>query len=344
MKNLLLLLVVLLYPAYLTAQDISAESRAGLDLVKPGVRNDAPSKGLEFIYGIRPGFDLGDAASDAGGQAISRFENWTIKLKAPIVYKPKDFKFILGVAYNYEKYFLEDGIVPASDFYATLDGDALKSTRLTAYLAKLFDSKIYAVARLEAAYNGNYDGIVKVDPRYQILRAALIMGYKPNDDEEFGVGGFVNSTFRRTTVWPFLMYNRTFNDKWGFESVIPVRLLARYNHKEGSLFYGGLEYVSREHSVDLLNNFGIDEPRLENLFFRRQSIQINVEWQRLLTGWIWLKAKFGYNYNLDSQIFRPDEVALDPRARYGLPATNGVVGRIGLFLSPSKKMMEKTGN
>ena len=342
MKNLLCLCCCL-FAVHVSGQDLNSDARSGLNLVKPGVRNDSPSKGLEVIYGVRPGFDLGDSET-VGTQPISHFDNLTVKLKIPVVYKPKDFKAVIGVAYNYEKYLL-DNDAAVDVFYRELDNDALKSVRATAYLAKMFDSKIYTVLRLEAAYNGNYDKFVNYDEQYRILRAALIVGYKPSADTEYGFGGFVNNTFRRTTVWPILMFNKTFNDKWGFESVIPVRLLLRYNQNEGSLFYFGTEFASREHSLDILNSFGLEEVRETNIYFRRQSVQLNVEWQKQITGWVWFKAKAGFNYNLDTGIFQAELIGDDPReATVRLPAGHGPVGRIGLFLSPPKKMLEKAGN
>ena len=340
MKNLFYLLLITLLPLSAAAQDLNSDSRSGLNLVKPGVRNDSPSKGLEVIYGVRPGFDLGDAET-VGTQPISHFDNLTVKLKIPVIFKPEDFKAVLGIAYNYEKYLL-DNDAAVDVFFKELDNDALKSVRATAYLAKLFDSKIYTVLRLEAAYNGNFDKFVNFDEQYRIMRAALIVGYKPSEDVEYGFGGFVNQTFRRTTVWPIIMFNKTFNDKWGFESVVPVRLLFRYNQSENSLFYFGTEFASREHSLDILNSFGLNEVRETNIFFRRQSVQLNAEWQKQLVGWIWLKAKIGFNYNLDTGIFQADLIGDDPReATARLPAQHGPVGRIGLFLSPPKSMMEK---
>ena len=340
MKNLFTALLILVFAGVAHAQDLNSESRSGLNLVKPGVRNDGPSKGLEVIYGVRPGFDLGDSET-VGAQPISHFDNLTVKLKIPVVYKPKDFKAVIGVAYNYEKYLL-DNDAAVDPFYRELDNDALKSVRATAYLAKMFDSKIYTVLRLEAAYNGNYDKLVNYDEQFRALRAALIVGYKPSEDVEYGFGGFVNNTFRRTSIWPILMFNKTFNDKWGFESVVPVRLLFRYNQNEGSLFYFGTEYASREHSLDILNQFGLDEVRETNIYFRRQSAQLNVEWQKHLFSWVWMKAKVGFNYNFNTQVYQPDEPTFDPREPNALlPVEHGPVGRIGIFLSPPRTMLEK---
>ena len=338
--NTQLTCLLLLLTVALSAQDLTSDTRSGLNFVKPGVTNDGPTKGLEVIYGVRPGFDLGDAET-VGAQPISHFDNLTVKLKVPIVYKPQSFKAIVGIAYNYEKYLL-DNDAAVDPFYRELDNDALESVRATAYLAKMFDGNWYSVLRLEAAYNGNYDKFVNYDEQYRILRAALIMGYKPSDDVEYGFGGFVNNTFRRTSIWPILMYNKTFNDKWGFESVIPVRLLFRYNQAPNSLFYFGTEYASREHSLDILNQFGLESVRETNIFFRRQSVQLNVEWQRQLYSWIWMKAKVGFNYNLNTQVYQPDEPTFDPREPNALlPAEHGPVGRIGIFLSPPKSMMDK---
>ncbi|MFC7666266.1 DUF6268 family outer membrane beta-barrel protein [Hymenobacter humi] len=64
-------------------------------------------------------------------------------------------------------------------------------------------------------------------------------GWKRSPNFSWGVGFQYGYTFGRLSLYPAVIYNRTFNSRWGVEALFPARVTARYNISQSSILYAG---------------------------------------------------------------------------------------------------------
>ncbi|MEN0007006.1 MAG: DUF6268 family outer membrane beta-barrel protein [Bacteroidota bacterium] len=306
-----------------------------LSFSKPGVLNKSRSKGLEITRGYSSGFSMFDRSrsNDAIGQSqVDYVTSFRAKLKIPLLNKPS-FKLLLGYEYADETYHFGQITGGQSSIFQGLDGNTLKSTRYTFYATKSFTEKYYAVFRARASFNGDYDGMANFDHRYAIYSGIAAFGKKVSDSKEWGIGVSYSTGFRNTRIIPFLVYNQTFNDKWGLEAILPLQVMGRYNYSPKTLLLFGGEFTSNAYSVDLQQ-----APQdLASVFhIRHASIDASVTLQQQIVPWIWLQAKGGYQLPFSTAV----ENTLQPELDFNATRGNNFFLRVGLFLSPPDKFMK----
>lgn len=322
MKELLISLGILMTFS-LGAQDISQTLVAenNVHFCKPGVSKQSPGKGLLASYMTYPNFELTPPNTENESE-VSHNERLNFKLKIPCI-NINGMKFLVGFQYMRERYNFSE-IEPANyPLFDRLNTVSLKTARAALYFSKSLDETKYISFRVGTTYSGDYDKFVKIEKRYAIYRAVGLLGIKKSEDLEYGFGLLYTQSFRRTIALPFGFYNRTFNDKWGIEFAIPVRLLGRYNIKDGSMILFGAEYVSRSYSID------VPQPESEVFHFRRSAIEFSASWQQRFTNWTWMEFKLGYALNRNSKI-KDVAAGIDSK----INPTNGIFGTVSFFISP----------
>lgn len=330
MRLISLFVLTILLPILVKAQDFPTPI-IGHAFCKPGVENASPGKGLSIQYIRHPNYELtsGFKLEDNRRRSdVERKERLDAKLKIPLLNKD-EWKALIGLYHSFEKYTF-DYIAPPNNYYFNaIDDQMLKRTRATAFLFKALDSRNYLALRLGASFNGNYEGLVQFDNRYAVYRAALVWGFKKTNDKELGIGLLMNKSFRRTAVYPFLIYNRTFNEKWGIESVLPVKISLRRNLNEESLLLASAEYWSSAYSMDIVPN---EASRVVDFHFKSSAMHFYVDWQnRLLSNWTWTSLKLGYAWNFDSRF-----INTETDQNFNAFPSHSIFVSVGFFLSPPK--------
>lgn len=115
---------------------------------------------------------------------------------------------------------------------------------------------------------------------------SAIFGWKKSDYRMLGIG--VSRTYRlgRPIIVPIVLYNKTFNDHWGVETLLPARAHVRYNLSPNSLLMAGYELEGQQY--DLQSN---------NLFLQRGEIKPRLVFEKKLIGSFWMSAQLGYRLN-----------------------------------------------
>lgn len=144
---------------------------------------------------------------------------------------------------------------------------------------------IIVQGNIESAFTpdeGNIDNIKQSIFYY----GSAFYGWKKGDYRMVGVG--LSRTYRlgRPLIVPVLLYNRTFNDHWGIEAVLPARAHVRYNFSTNSMLLGGYELEGQQ--VDLVNS---------NNFLQRGEIKPRLVFEQRLKGFFWLSLQAGYRVN-----------------------------------------------
>jgi hypothetical protein len=93
---------------------------------------------------------------------------------------------------------------------------------------------------------------------------------------------------------PLLMLNKTFNDKWGLEMLLPARAHVRYNFSPQSLLLAGFEIEGNSYRM-LTEPDAVFEKGISHL--RRSELKFRMIYEKKLFGFVWISVQAGYRYN-----------------------------------------------
>lgn len=320
---------------HLPGEEETEIAKEPLSLCKPGVLNKSRSKGLLLEYGLNGGYNYtvqNEFVQSNNNSEVEYSNNFKAKVKVPII-NATGLKLLAGYEYEVEKLYFDEINGLESNVFESLDGKRLKTNKFTLYGSKSLNDKHYAIFRVRVAYNGDFEAWNDFDNRYATYSAAGIFGVKPNDNLEWGIGLTYSNNPERTRVLPFLIYNRTFNDKWGLETVLPVQIYGRYNANKDCILLFGSEFRSKNYSVDLNTN----AQALSSTYnFRHAEILFQTSLEQHLFSWVWLNVKAGYQLPLRSRF---NNVTL-PEYSFRAKPGGQPYFRIGLFLSPSSNAVK----
>ncbi len=339
----ILLLTLLLIGRQAAAQETTTRD-TNIDTTEyasPGVEGMGKPRGIVISYERLPGFDIESESEDPrlgnGEGRIRRHNQFGIRALAPIVNKPQT-KVVLGFDYELEEFNFEGLNESSYSLYRYLEDKNLKSIGLqVAYLHSLNERNFYLI-RVKGELNGDYtrDDISISD--YLKATVDVAYGWKKSPYYSIGVGLQLGYTFGRQRVYPGILYNRTFNPKWGVESIFPANARLRYNANEKTLFYAG--YRLEGGSYDIF----ADETELaqfNEIELRRTDIKGLLRMEREIYDFLWFAVEGGFRQYYRHRIF--DEVgSTDVLIKNDL-AGAGYVG-VEVFVVPPRKLLEKSKN
>jgi len=316
-----------LKPSYFP-EDISIKYEEPICYCQPGVVNKSRSKGVVINYGrFSSGNYLPEAPNSTPFTAsdLNAFNHLEFKIKIPVLVKERT-KVLLGYSYFRERYNFETITDSFSETLTTLDNTTLKSNGFSAIFSHSISAKNYIAFRYKYSMNGNYDGWLKVDGRNAIHNFMGMYGFKKSELFEWGVGILFSKNFRRTSGLPFVLYNRTFNDKWGIEAVFPANVFLRHNIDDLTISAIGIEYASKSFRLDVEDLTGTPL----DYAYNHSEILLSLKVERHISSWVWANIKVGYQYNFDSEF--ESKSNLTPNFQADLQS--GLFFQVGFFLSP----------
>ncbi|TAF31790.1 MAG: hypothetical protein EAZ57_11010 [Cytophagales bacterium] len=184
-------------------------------------------------------------------------------------------------------------------FSSVVENTPLRTSALGFLVFKPLSVKHFIIVQAEAALNGTYD-FNDTSPDFGALKysAAALFGWKFNDYTNFAIGAVRTYRGGRLLHLPALLYNKTFNDRWGLEMLLPARAMVRYNFSAKSLVTAGFEVEG--HSYRLQTSNTATSPKLE---LRRSEVRFRLGWDKALTDFIWLNlqggVRYGYRFDID---------------------------------------------
>lgn len=308
------------------------------EYASPGVRGMGKPRGVVVSYERLPQFDIDSESDDPSighGQGhIRRHNKFSVRALAPVMNKPRT-KLILGIEYELEE-FNFDGLTESSyALYRYLEDKNLKSVGLQlAYLHSLNQRNFYLI-RVKGELNGDYthDDVNIAD--YFKATVDVAYGWKKTPDYSIGIGFQWGYVFGRQRIYPGILYNRTFNPKWGVESIFPANARLRYNANEKTLFYAGYRLEGGSY------NLYVDEPPLskfKDLELRRTDIKGLLRMEREIYDFLWFAVEGGFRQYYRHRLF--DEVGSRDELIKNDLAGAGYVG-VELYLVPPRRFTEK---
>ncbi len=338
MQRILLLIVFLIVQIGLLAQtkpnffpediNLNTDEVELRCFCEPGVRYKSRTKGLEITYGALTNSEFQPEEPTILTRPYSSFQNqqqFKFDLKFPLLNK-ESIKIFLGYRYFSEFYQFDEIGIDFTETFTALDRSNLKSNSLMGIIVKPINESQYLVGRFSYSSNGNYEGWMNWDEKYTIYSGLAAFTVKPTDFFEWGVGLNVSKSFRRTSLIPFLIYNRTFNERWGMEAIFPGFVFGRYNINPYNILLFGVEYESRSYRLGVPNRSVQDFDYAIN----RSSFQSSIRLEHRFAPWVWANFKFGYQLNFSTDFESKNVLA----PSFLVEPTNSLFLNVGIFLSP----------
>ncbi len=290
----------LLGACLLSAQDLPTP---GSLFAKPGTKNSTPTRGIGIEYERHPNYEMEGGADEAGNNLVNdveRRERMEARIGIPFILKD-NFR-VLGTLYHSRERYVFSDLDPSNFAFQAIDNTTLKRGRATLHVLGSLGEHHYLAFRGDISSNGAYEKFVDFDSRYLVYRGAVAFGFKRRDGyEDLAFGLMYSNGFARNLVYPFIVYDRTFDDRWGIETLLPLKASLRYNFSPTNMLLLTSEYRSFAYSLDLMPN-GATDP--QHYIFKSSGVQFYLDWQsRFLTSLTWFSLRTGYAWNFDSRFF-----------------------------------------
>lgn len=309
--------------------DLNSQGEGIKCFCQPGLENTSRSRGLTLRYGWINNSEFQDNKLLAGDSPteIDKLRLLSLDVKIPLFIRD-DLKVLAVYEYSTEKYELGSISETNREIFSFLDNELLRGNDYGLIVSKSFNEDSYAVAYLKYTAKGNYDTWTSFDPDYAIYKARLFYGKKPNDTFEWGLGLNFTSSFRRTIAIPFVVINKNWNNKWGFESVLPAFANVRYNLNPRTIFLSGFQVAGSTFRMKIPN---------ENTTLPQYDFSVNhseLRWtlrvERRIVPWVWVGAQTGYQYNLNTQFEAKNTISPE----FDVQPRNSPYFSVSLFISP----------
>lgn len=232
---------------------------------------------------------------------VNTFGGFRLGVNTPVVSRSN---FILNLGLTYWNTRVALGNPERS---ANLFGNlkALNSAGINATVFKPFNNKNFLIVQANADLNGNYRSFDALDTKGLTFSGIAIYGWKKDDNLMWGLG--VSRTYRAGQVLhiPVILYNRTFNQKWGVEAVLPAKAHVRRNFSPSSYLMAGYEIEG--------NAYYLGNPSNTPLHLRRGELKPRIIFEQKITGFIWLSAQAGLRYNWRFNAFNSQNPTKDQK-------------------------------
>ncbi|WP_242926503.1 DUF6268 family outer membrane beta-barrel protein [Pontibacter vulgaris] len=334
----ILLLTLLLITWHATAQTTEHHQVDTVTYAGPGVEGQPRPRGIVIKYERLPGFDIESESDDPrignGEGRVRRHNKFSASVGAPLINRPQT-KLIIGFNYELEEFNFEDISETSYSLYRYLEDKNLKSVGLQLAYQHSIDSRKFYLIRAKGELNGDYtrDDINISD--YFKGTIDLAYGWSLSPYYSIGVGVEYGWVFGRQRIYPGILYNRTFNDKWGVEAIFPAAVRVRRNVDEKTYLYAGyrLEGGSYDIFADAteLQQFGEIE-------LRRTDIKGLLRMEREIYDFVWFAVEGGFRQYYRHRVFE-EPGDKDELIKNDL-AGAGYIG-VELYLVAPRKWMEK---
>ncbi|WP_210518343.1 hypothetical protein [Hymenobacter terricola] len=303
-----------------------------------------PSKGLIVKYERIPG-NFSIRSSGVGGVPdyrtdVSKNANLVIKAYAPLLNHPH-LKLVLGLNYDRQEYqFREPATSDQYGLYGNIENKGLSIIGAQLAVIRPVDAVHWYLFRTKTELNGDYNSDELDINNYLKVTSEFIYGWKRSSTFAWGLGVQLGYVLGRQSIYPVLVYNRTFNPRWGVEALFPARVLVRRNLSPTSLLFAGYEVVSNNYNLKLRNTFPTpNNPAVRALELRQIDVKFRLRYEHELLSFLWTGVEAGYRYNYEFNAFDRTDNTRDRIINSQLGGTP--YASLDLFIVPPRKLLQK---
>ena len=126
---------------------------------------------------------------------------------------------------------------------------------------------------------------------------SALYGIKASSTKSFGFGFSVGYNFGTPSIYPLIAYNKTFNNKWGLESLLPSHIKLRRNFDDKNILYVGTELHGNSFNLffndSTLNNIS------NKVYLQQSEIRFFGTYEKELYDFLWLGLSAGVRENIE---------------------------------------------
>lgn len=342
MRKIFFLLMFFLFAtevAFSQVQD--AKPTEGLQYATPSVVGMGRSKGIVIGYERLPQFDIESESDNPkignGSGHVRRNNKFFVRGFIPVVNKPQT-KVVIGLDHRFEEFNFDNVNTSNTGNYSLYENLQDKNLRSVgaqvAYLHSINEGKFY-VLRVKGELNGDYrtEDISLTD--YLKTTLDLVYGWKKSPEFAWGVGVQMGYTYGRRSILPAILYNRTFNEKWGVESIFPANVIVRHNVSDKTLLFAGYRLEGASYNLNATTGTLAEFGQLE---LRRTDIKGLLRFEQEIYDFLWFGVEGGFRRYLRNRVY--DDVGSRDELIINDLAGAGYVS-VELFLVPPRRLLER---
>ncbi|MTI28602.1 hypothetical protein [Fulvivirga kasyanovii] len=299
----------------------------------PGVVGLPRSKGIVIKREIVRDYWIKSESGDGKSSAeVRRNRRWEFKLRAPIILKD-GFKMAAGVKYFVEEFNFEQPDNLDYPFYQNLENRSLRSIRGEIFMVKPTRTNKYYLLRLSAGLNGDYQSESFAKNDFFKFSISPLIGWKKNDYVSYAFGVAFSYGFGRRSIYPLVAYNRSFNNQWGIETILPAEIKLRYSTLNlKNYFYAKAELHGSNYSIRL------DEAKNDLVFLDKSEVRFLLTWEREIHDWLWFGLEGGLRSNINFDLSDDASISADVLVENRL--NSAFVYNFSIFVVPPRKLLK----
>lgn len=291
----------------------SASEAIDQQWVSPGVVGSRRIKGFQVSYNLISPFSIESIPTvpglDRADARLQKLEEIQFSLRLPISWKGRT-TLAVGIDYLYEEYNFQNPASLRYDFYTNLENKHLNSLDGQLYVLHALNERSFIGSRLGLELNGDYKDNELPFRQQAKASIALIYGWKPNVFTVYGLGAFYSYTWGRPSLFPVFVWNRTFNERWGIEAVLPQSFRLRRNLSPKSIFLLGGRVSGRSYHIISEAPPLRDYPFLE---LQNSNVFMFLEYEQEIYDFLWFGLSAGFRYNInftivEENVFRSNRI------------------------------------
>jgi hypothetical protein len=340
--NFIFPLLLLAYSSSLFAQTDSADNADLIDYSSfsdaSGVKryasqkviNQSPTRIVSLGYEYQGSFIMPDIPEDASAQVKS--DSRVVSVSGPraqmIIPVISNDKMIWQLGGNYwGSYFLFNE-QPTSNFERILQGNGLHTIGIQSTVFKPIDEKHWLVIQVAGDINSSFSKTSENISKSLTVSGTAIYGWKYSEKNMMGLG--IARTYRAGALLhvPVLFWNKTFNDRYGMELLLPARGFVRRNFSTTSMLQLGYEIEGNQFFMPGAAGSG-------DVFLQRGELKPRLMWDKQISGFIWLNLQAGMRLNWRFDAMSKSDSREDKDRLYEGKLTNPLYFSISFnFVSP----------
>jgi len=299
----------------------------------PGILGVPRSKGLIIKRELLKDYRIKSKEISTGTiteSYISRNRRWEFKVRAPVV-REQNFIMALGLSYFVEEFQFENPTSLTLPFHQNLEDRSLKRLRGDLVIVKPTRGDIFYILRARGALNGDYTSEIFGGDKSDFLKFSIapLIGWKRNDYLSYGVGAALSYNFGKRSIFPIFSYNKTFNQHWGIESILPAYAKLRYNTTDQKNYV----YLSAELSGANFSLY-LDSDQSDLIYLDKSEVRLLLIWEREIHDWLWVGVESGYRKNISFDL--ANSANIDSSIIIDNSLTDAFVVSFSLFIVPPR--------
>lgn len=294
------------------------------------VLNQTPNKIISIGYEYQGAFDMPGVPFYPTFSMPQTFRANSLsglraQVNVPVI---SNTKLIWQLGANYWRSGLNFEGNTLNPFISKLENNGMLTAGINTTIFKPLNEKNFLIFQASADVNGVFEGFDDINSKAVTISGTAIYGWKKSEKNMIGVG--VSRTYRAGQVIhvPVLMWNKTFNDQWGMELLLPARGHLRRNFSTSNILQIGFELEGNQYWMRTPSPNG-------QAFIQRGELKPRVMWDKKIKGFIWFNAQAGFRYNWRFDVMNEYDAKNDNQRFFKSSLTNPFYFSVGLsFVSP----------